>query len=40
MERSGNGWAPPQNVRACEHAGNEWYPTIAQDGTIASFVSV
>jgi Tol biopolymer transport system component len=35
MERSGNGWAPPQNVgEPVNSAGNEWFPTIAQDGTI------
>jgi len=35
MEKSGTGWGPPQNLGApVNSAGNEWYPTIAQDGTI------
>ena len=35
MDRSGNGWAAPQNVgEPVNSSGNEWYPTIAQDGTI------
>lgn len=35
MEKSGNGWGPPQNLGApVNSAGNEWYPTLAQDGTI------
>lgn len=35
MEKSGNGWGAPQNLGApVNSAGNEWYPTLAQDGTI------
>ena len=35
MEKSGNGWGPPQNLGAPVNSdGNEWYPTLAQDGTI------
>lgn len=35
MERVGNGWGPPQNMGApINSAGNEWYPTVALDGTI------
>ncbi len=35
MERVGNGWGAPQNIGApINSAGNEWYPTVALDGTI------
>ena len=35
MEKAGNDWGPPQNVGApINTSGNEWYPTIAQDGTM------
>ena len=35
MEKAGNGWGPPQNVGAPVNSpGQEWYPTIAQDGTM------
>ena len=35
MERVGNGWGPPRNIGApINSPGNEWYPTIARDGTI------
>ena len=35
MEQSGNGWGPPQNLgEPVNSVGNEWYPTIAGDGTI------
>ena len=35
MEKAGNGWGPPQNVgEPVNSPGNEWYPTIAQDGTL------
>ncbi len=35
MEKAGNGWGPPQNVGApINSPGQEWYPTIAQDGTM------
>jgi len=35
MEKTGTGWGPPQNLGApVNSAGQEWYPTIAQDGTI------
>lgn len=35
MEKSGTGWGPPQNLGAPVNSpGNEWYPTIADDGTI------
>ena len=35
MEKTGNGWGPPQNVGApINSPGQEWYPTIAQDGTM------
>lgn len=35
MEKAGNGWGAPQNVGApVNSSGNEWYPTIAKDGTI------
>lgn len=35
MEKAGNAWGKPQNMGApVNSTGNEWYPTIAQDGTI------
>jgi len=35
MEKAGNGWGPPQNAGApINSPGQEWYPTIAQDGTM------
>lgn len=35
MEKTGNGWGPPQNVGApINSPGQEWYPTVAQDGTM------
>ncbi len=35
MEKTGNTWGPPQNMGApINSPGNEWYPTIAQDGTL------
>lgn len=35
MEKASNDWGPPQNVgEPVNSSGNEWYPTIAQDGTI------
>jgi Tol biopolymer transport system component len=35
IEKAGNGWGSPQNVGApVNTGGNEWYPTIAQDGTM------
>jgi Tol biopolymer transport system component len=35
MEKVGNGWGPPQNAGApINSPGSEWYPTIAQDGTM------
>jgi Tol biopolymer transport system component len=35
MERVGNAWGPPQNIGApINSPGNEWYPTVALDGTI------
>lgn len=35
MEKTGNGWGPPQNAGApINSSGSEWYPTIAQDGTM------
>jgi Tol biopolymer transport system component len=35
MEKVGNDWGPPQNAGApINTPGSEWYPTIAQDGTM------
>jgi Tol biopolymer transport system component len=35
MERRGDGWGEPKNLGApVNSAGNEWYPTIASDGTL------
>lgn len=35
MEKVGSDWGPPQNVGApINSPGQEWYPTIAQDGTM------
>ena len=35
MEKVGDGWGPPRNVGApINSPGQEWYPTIAQDGTM------
>lgn len=35
MERNGAGWGAPQHLDApVNSAGNEWFPTIASDGTI------
>ena len=35
MEKAGKGWGPPQNAGApINSPGQEWYPTIAQDGTM------
>ena len=35
MDKVGNDWGPPQNVGApINSPGQEWYPTIAQDGTM------
>jgi Tol biopolymer transport system component len=35
MERVGDGWGAPSNLGApVNSAGNEWYPTVASDGTI------
>ena len=35
MDKTGNDWGPPQNIgEPINSAGNEWYPTVAQDGTM------
>ena len=35
MEKTGSGWGAPQNIGApINSKGNEWYPTVAQDGTL------
>ncbi len=35
MERVGSDWGPPQNIGVpINSSGNEWYPTIAADGTL------
>jgi Tol biopolymer transport system component len=35
MDRTGTGWSEPRNVGAPVNGkGNEWYPTLAADGTI------
>jgi Tol biopolymer transport system component len=35
MDKVGNDWGPPQNLGApINSAGQEWYPTVAQDGTM------
>jgi Tol biopolymer transport system component len=35
MERTGTSWGEPRNLGApVNSAGNEWYPTLASDGTI------
>ena len=35
VEKAGNGWSEPKNLGApVNSSGNEWYPTIAKNGTI------
>ena len=35
MERDGNGWSEPRNLGASVNSdGQEWYPTMAADGTL------
>lgn len=35
MEKTGSGWSEPKNIGAPVNSdGNEWYPTLASDGTI------
>jgi len=35
MEKNGNGWSAPRNLGApVNSSGDEWYPTVAADGTL------
>lgn len=34
VEKTANGWGEPQHIEILSSPGNEWFPTVASDGTI------
>jgi Tol biopolymer transport system component len=34
MERTGSGWGPPRHVAELSSPGDEWFPTMTDDGTL------
>ena len=34
MERAGSGWGPPRHVAELSSPGDEWFPTMTDDGTL------